>query len=329
MLQALLVWALIMTGAVQLWHIYILALLLGLTNCLGRPAGQAFVVELVGRPDLPNAVALNSSLTTLTRIVGPGLGGMIIAASGVGTLFLLNALSFITPIVALALMHTRELHAQAPRDTEASGKPTTWESLREGVEYVRNAPASAWLILVVGCVLLFGSNFNVILPLTATDVLHAGARGFGFLSAASGVGALIAALWLAWSHCRPTIRAVLVCTLAFGLLEVGFALSHIYLLSVALIAGVGGAEIAFATLAVTMLQMSAPDHLRGRVMSVGILFFDGSVPLGYLLMGGLAERYGPAAALLIGALLSLLVAGVGGLRQGLAEKSLAAPAEGR
>src|SRR5947209_1869243 len=121
MAQALLLWALIATGAVQLSQVYVLALLLGLTDCLGRPTGQAFVVELVGRADLPNAVALNSSLANLTRIVGPGLGGLIIAASGVATLFLLNALSFIAVIVGLALIKSHELHAQAPRHTTAGG----------------------------------------------------------------------------------------------------------------------------------------------------------------------------------------------------------------
>jgi MFS family permease len=323
MLQALLIWALIVTGAIQLWQIYVLALLLGLMNCLDRPAGQAFVVELIGRGDLPNAVALNSALSNLTRIVGPGLGGVIIASSGVASLFLLNALSFIAPIVSLALINSGELHAQAPRHAGAGTRQTTWQSLREGVAYVRYTPAAAWVILVVGFVLLFGSNFNVVLPLMATDVLHVGARGFGFLSAASGAGSLIATLWLAWSRRRPTIRRVLIGTLVFGVLEAWFAVSPFYPLSLALIASVGGAEIAFATLAITMLQTIAPDHLQGRLMSVCLLFFDGSVPLGYLLMGWLAGSYGPSRALLIGALLSLLVAGAGRLCSTAAKKSLA------
>ena len=309
MIQALLLWALIATGTVQLWHVYVLALLLGLTNCLGRPTGQAFVVELVGRADLPNAVALNSSLSNLTRIVGPGLGGVIIAVSGVASLFLLNALSFIAVLAALALINSRDLHAQAPRHTNAGARQTTWQSLREGVDYVRNTPAVSLVILVVGLVLLFGSNFNVVLPFFATGVLHAGATGFGFLSGASGVGSLIASLWLAWRNQKPTITRVLIGALVFGVLEAVFAVSRIYPLSLALIASVGGAEIVFTTLAVTMLQTVAPDHLRGRVMSVAILFFDGSLPLGYLLMGWLAGRYGASSALLIGALLSLLVVG--------------------
>jgi len=309
MIQALLLWALIATGTVQLWHVYVLALLLGLTNCLGRPTGQAFVVELVGRADLPNAVALNSSLSNLTRIVGPGLGGVIIAVSGVATLFLLNALSFIAVLAALTLINSRDLHAQAPRHTNAGARQTTWQSLREGVDYVRNTPAVSLVILVVGLVLLFGSNFNVVLPFFATGVLHAGATGFGFLSGASGVGPLIASLWLAWRNQKPTITRVLIGALVFGVLEAVFAVSRIYPLSLALIASVGAAEIVFTTLAVTMLQTVAPDHLRGRVMSVAILFFDGSLPLGYLLMGWLAGRYGASSALLIGALLSLLVVG--------------------
>jgi MFS family permease len=313
MIQALALWALIATGTVQLWHVYVLALLLGLTNCLSRPAGQAFVVELVGREDLPNAVALNSALSNLTRIVGPGLGGVIIAVSGVASLFLLNALSFVAALVGLALINSRDLHAQATRHTDGGARPTTWQSLREGVSYVRTTPAVSLVIVVVGLVLLFGSNFNVVLPFFATGVLRVGATGFGFLSAASGIGSLIASLCLAWRNQKPTIRRVLVGALAFGALEVVFAMSRIYPLSLALIASVGGAEIAFTTLSVTMLQTVAPDHLRGRVMSVAILFFDGSLPLGYLLMGWLSGRYGAPRALLIGALLSLIVVGGGWL----------------
>ena len=321
MAQAVLIWVLLATGTIQLWHIYILALLLGLTNCLGRPTGQAFVVELVGRADLSNAVALNSSLSNLTRIVGPALGGIIIAASGVTMLFLINALSFIAPVVGLALIDSGTLHAQAGQTAKGQ---TTWQSLREGVDYVRATPSVAWLILVAGFVLLFGSNFNVVLPILATDVLHAGARGFGFLSAAAGVGSLIAALWLAWSYQQPTIRRVLISTLTFGVLEAALALSHLYALSLVLLASVGCAEVAFAMLAVTMLQTSTPDHLRGRVMSVCILFFEGSVLPGYLLMGWLAEQYGPSAALLSGAALSLLVVGAGWIWHLPAERSYAA-----
>src|SRR5712691_376467 len=323
MIQALLLWALIASGTIQLWHLYVLAMLLGLTDCLDRPTRQAFVIELVGREDLPNAVALNASLSQMTRIVGPGLGGIIIAASGVTMLFLLNALSFLAVLVGLTLIKSHELHAQALQPTNASKRQNTWQSLREGVDYVWKTPAVLLVILVVGLVLLFGANFNVVLPLFATDVLHVGATGFGFLSAASAIGSLISALWLAWSNQKPTIRRVLIGMLVFGVLEAVFAVSHIYPLSLVLIASVGFAETTFAQLSITMLQTVAPDHRRGRVMSVTLLFFDGSVPLGYLLMGWLSGLYGASIAVLIGALLSLVVAGAGWIWRKPAEKDLA------
>jgi len=312
MMQALLLWLLIVSGTVQLWHIYVLAMLLGLTNSLDKPTRSAFLIEMVGREDLPNAVALNSSLFSLARIAGPGLGGIIIAASGVTTLFLLNALSFLAVLVGLALIKSHELYAQALQPTNAGERQNTWAAaLREGVDYVWKTPAVVLVIVVVGLVLLFGSNFNVFLPLFATDVLHVGARGFGFLSAAIGVGALLSALWLAWGNQQPTIRRVLIGTLVFGVLEAVFAVSRNYLLSLVLITSVGFAETAFAQLSISMLQTIAPDHLRGRVMSVCILFFDGSLPLGYLLAGWLSGLYGASIALLICALLALMVAGAG------------------
>ncbi len=313
MLQAFLLWVLIATGTVQLWHLYVLALLLGLTNSLDTPTRQAFVVELVGREDLSNAVALNFSLSNLARIVGPGLGGIIIATSGVTVLFLLNALSFLAVLVGLALIRSHELHAQALEHRGVGERQSTWQSLREGMDYVWKTPAVVLVILVVGLVLLFGSNFNVFLPLFATDVLHIGATGFGFLSAAIGVGSLCSALWLAWSNQRPTIRGVLIGTLVFGILEVVFAVLHIYLLSLVLIASVGFAEATFATLAITTLQTVAPNHLRGRVMSVYVLFFDGSVPLGYLAGWQVsAELPSPCSSVLFSACWSREPDGCGG-----------------
>jgi MFS family permease len=329
MSQALLLWILVATGAVQLWHIYGLAMLLGLTTSLDQPARSAFVVELVGREDLPNAVALNSSLVNLARVVGPGLGGVLIAASGVAVLFLLNALSFLAAIGGLALLRNRGIHAQAVQRRNAGERQNTWQSLGEGITYVWETPAVLLLILVVGLVLLFGANFNVVLPLFATDVLHAGARGYGFLSAALGIGALSSALWLAWGNRRPTIRSVLAGTLLFGVLDALFAVSHLYPLSLVLIASVGAAEGVFGALAVTMLQTITPDHLRGRVNSVYILSFTGSIPPGYLLAGWLSGLYGASIGLLICAALILLVVGAGWVWRKPAEESVAARRAGK
>ncbi|MBO0777296.1 MAG: MFS transporter [Ktedonobacteraceae bacterium] len=324
MVQAFLLWVLLVTGMLQLWHLYVLAMLLGLMNSLGRPASRAFVVELVGRDNLPNAVALNSSISTLARIAGPALGGVVIAASGVTMLFLINALSFLPVIGGVALINSRELHGQVLQSRREGKQRDAWQSLREGVVYVWKTPAVLLVILVVGLVLLFGSNFNVVLPLFATDVLHEGATGFGFFSAATGIGALLAALWLAWSNQRPTILCVLAGMLIFGALEAVFAVSRIYLLSLVLIAGIGFMEEAFAMQAMTTLQTVTPNHLSGRVMSVQVLFFDGSLPLGYLLMGWLSGLYGAPIAMFTGACLSLLVVGVGWMWRKPAERDMAA-----
>jgi MFS family permease len=322
MIQAVLLWALIVTGTVQLWQIYVLAALLGLTSSLDQPTRSAFVVEMVGREDLPNAVALSSSLMNLARIVGPAIGGVIIALSGVESLFLLNGISFLAVIVALALMKSREFYAQARIQLKEGERQSTWRSLSEGVCYVWKTPSILLVIVVVGMVLLFGANYNVVLPLFATNVLHTGAKGYGFLSAAIGIGSLIAVLWLAWSNWQPTIRRVLFCTLVFSLVEIIFALSHSYLLSLGLIAAVGAVEAIYGALAITIVQMVAPDHLRGRVNSVLIFFFTGSVPPGYLLAGWLSGAYGVSIGLVICMLLSLLTVGIGWIFWKPAEQDL-------
>lgn len=322
MVQAFLLWILIASGTMQLWHLYVLAFLLGILNSLGRPASRSFTVELVGRKDLSNAIALSSSLTTLAFVMGPGLGGIIIAISGVTTLFLLNALSFIGVIIGLLLINSHELHAQAQRPVNADERQSTWQSLREGFIYIRQTPAVLLMILVVGLVLLFGSNYDVILPLFTTEVFKADATAYGFLSASIGIGALLATLWLIWHNPKPAVRPALFCMMAFALLQIAFAFSPFYPLSLVIIASVGFMESTFAARAMTILQTVIPDNLRGRVMSVQVLFFDGSLPLGYLLMGGLSDHSGPIAALIICALLTLMVAGAGWIWKQAAEKDI-------
>ena len=311
MVQALLLFGLVATGSIQLWQIYILAMLLGLTSSLDQPARSAFVVEMVGREDLPNAVALNSSLTNLARVVGPGLGGLLIAATGVTALFLINALSFLAALATLALINERQLYAQARQPGAAERQKSAWLSLREGLVYVWNTPAVLLVIVVVGLVLLLGANYSVVLPLFASEVLHVGAAGFGLLSATLGLGSLLAALWLAWTNQRPTVGRVLIGATAFAVVEAIFALSRLYPLSLLLIAGVGFAETIFGAMAMTTLQTVPPDHLRGRVASVYILFFTGSIPPGYLLAGWLSSTVGVSPGLFLCALLCLLVVGAG------------------
>ena len=325
MLQAVLLWALVASGQVQIWHVLVLAALLGLTNSLDMPTRQAFVVEMVGREDLTNAIALNSSLFNMARIVGPGIGGLIIAWLGVAPLFLLNAISFIAVIIGLALIDMNHLYALARRPNVSldTAKQSTLQSLREGLAYVIRTPSVLLIIAVVGIISLFGINFNVILPLFARDVLHAGPEGFGFISAAFGLGSLFSALWLAWGNNKPSIRQLLIGTLAFCVLEILFAISHMYVLSLVLIAAVGFSQIAFSATANTTLQTVSPDHLRGRVMSVYMLVFAGTVPLGNLFTGGIAHLFSAPISLLLGGGLSLIAAIVGWILRKPAEKSLA------
>jgi MFS family permease len=325
MLQAAVLWILVASGHIQIWEVLVLASLLGLTNSLDMPTRQAFVVEMVGREDLPNAIALNSSVFNMARVVGPGLGGLIIAFLGIAPLFLLNAVSFIPVIIGLAMIRMSDLHAQA-KHTQTSvetSKQSTFQSLREGLTYVVHTPSVLLIIAVIGVISLFGINFNVILPLFATDVLNSGAIGFGFLSAAFGLGSLFSALWLAWGNRKPSVHYLLLAALAFCILEILFALSHLFVLSLILIAFVGFALIAFSANSNTALQTVTPDHLRGRVMSVYMVVFAGSVPLGNLFTGGIAHFYGASIALLVGASLSLIAAIAGWILRSPAEKSLA------
>jgi MFS family permease len=321
LVQATALWLLIATGAVQLWHIFVLAILLGLTNAVDMPTRQAFVAEMTGREDLPNAIALNSSVFNLARIVGPGLGGLLIAWLGIAPLFLLNALSFIPVLIGLAMIDVTQLHTRIKQRVEK--QVGTFRSIREGLSYIKMTPAVFLVIVVIGIVSLFGINFNVVLPLFATAVLNAGPAGFGFLSSTFGIGSLLAALWLAWSNQRPSIRTMLLASILFCVLEALFALSHWYELSLLLIAFVGFTQITFTAIANTTLQTVTPDHLRGRVMGVYMLVFNGSIPLGNLFTGGLAHLFGAPIALLAGAAPSLIAAIAGWIFRSSAEKDVA------
>ncbi len=323
LLQAVAMWALVATGMVQIWEIMLLAAVLGLSTAFDQPTRQTFVLEMVGREDLTNAIALNSSLVNIARVLGPGLGGVLIAWLGVAPLFLLNAISFLAVMFGLLMIDQKVLHALPSKSTYEK-KLSTFQSAREGLSYVWHVPSLSLVIGVLGAIMLFGINFNVMLPLFATDVLHSGSVGYGFLYSAFGVGALFSALWIAWGNQKPNIRALLIASLVFCVLEIAFALSHVYILSLPLIAGVGFAQVVMGTIANTTIQTVAPPHLRGRVMSVYLLVYSGGMPLGNMFAGGLAVLFGAPISLLIGGMLSLVAAIAGWIRHKPAEKSLAA-----
>jgi MFS family permease len=307
MTLAIVLCILVFTGTVQIWHIFILASLLGMTNSLDMPVRQSFVVEMVGKETLPNAIALNSSSFNLARIIGPSIAGILISWFGEAPLFLINAISFIPVLYSLYLMRSTELYNQPLRQAQQQ-KQGTFKSLGEGLSYITRVPVVFMIITLVGVVSLFGINFNVVLPLFADTVLKVGSQGYGFISSAFGFGALVSAIWLAWSNKPASIKQLLISALLFGIIEGLFAISHLYILSLLLIAVVGFTLIAFSARANSMLQAVTPNHLRGRIMSVYTIVFAGTTPIGNLFIGALASVFGAAIALLAGAVPCIIAA---------------------
>jgi MFS family permease len=286
MTQAFILAFLTWSGLVALWQVYVLAAMLGLTNALDNPTRQAFVVEMVGRDDIANAVALNSSLFNGARLVGPALGGVIIAVVGVGTAFFVNGVSFIAVIAGLLLMRPGLLYPAT-----RGGEGRLLEQLAEGLRYSLRTPAILLVLILMAAIGTFGYNFTVVLPLLARNVLHVGSIGFGGMTSAMGVGSLVAALALATLR-KPSRRTLLIGAMAFAALLAAVAASHWYALTLVLLVALGAASISFTATANSSLQISAPDHLRGRVMSLYMLLFAGTTPIGGELTGFMAEHIG-------------------------------------
>jgi MFS family permease len=294
-LQALTLTELVWTGRVRYWHVAVLALLLGCANVIDMPTRQAFVIEMVGRGDLVNAVALNSAAFNGARIVGPAVAGLLIARFGLAPAFLLNGLSFLVVIGALLLVHVEG----APRPR---ARTTVGEEVMEGLRYALGTPQIMLMLSLVLIVSLFVFNFTVFVPLLTRSVLHLGAEGFGFLMAALGVGAVTGALSLATLGGRQTpLRAIFLA----GVLSCAalLALSAIVLFqeAVVLLFLTGFYSIVFIASCNTTLQLTTPDELRGRVMSLHTLMFGGVFPLGAFMTGALAEAFGVPTALRVAA----------------------------
>ena len=293
------------TGLVTVPIIILLALLLGCANAVDMPVRQSFAVEMVGRDDIGNAVALNSAMFNGARIIGPAVAGITIGLVGVAAAFAVNALSFVAVIIGLLAMRDSELRSTPPIDRPRSVGAVV-EHLREGFDYVRSTPLVLLAVLVVGLVSTFGMNFGVVIPTLTQETLQSDAAGYGFLMAASGVGSLLAALWLAFGGSpRPSRMALGAILLGVG--EVVLAYSHVFAFSMLLMVAVGFGAIAMAATANTTLQLASPDQLRGRVMSFYTTIFAGSTPIGGLLMGAIASGLGIVIAMVVGGVLSLAV----------------------
>jgi MFS family permease len=297
--------ALTAAGTVQVWEILVLALALGCSNAVDMPTRQSFVIEMVGREDVGNAVALNSAIFNAARIVGPAVAGLTIGAFDISIAFFLNGLSFVAVIVGLLAIRPAELRPVAmtamPRTVRAVA-----DTLGEGLGYVRRTRVVLLAVSVVGLVSLVGMNFGVVVPALARDVLGTGAEGYGFLMAASGVGSLASALGMAFFG-RPTERVLVGGAVVLGVLEIGLALSRSMPLSLVCMFGVGAGGIAMAMTANTTIQLTVPDALRGRVMAVYTTVFAGSTPIGGLAFGAIAGAAGVATAVFVGGVIALAV----------------------
>ncbi len=303
-LLAAILTALVVSDAVQLWHVYALALGLGIANAFDMPTRQAFVSEMVDRDTLMNAVALNSALFNAGRIIGPALAGILLAAFGPAVCFGLNAASYGAAIVALSLMRLR------PTVGAAGGSGLA--RLREGLAYVRATPAVMLPMVLVGFVATFGMNFNVWLPLLARDELGTGAAGFGLLTSAMGAGSLLGALTLAVVGRTPRRGLMLALAGALGGLLLALAtaseLALPLLVVMPLLAAGGFAMTTTMALANTTVQTIAPDALRGRVMSVYMTIFAGTAPFGALIAGSVANRFDAPISVAGGGLVTLIAA---------------------
>ena len=305
MTLAILLTILTVTGLVQVWMILVLAILLGCANAVDMPVRQSFAIELVGREDIGNAVALNSAMFNGSRIIGPALAGLTIAAFGVAAAFALNALSFLAVIVALLMLDDATLRTR-PRIARPGSAGEVVDNLVEGLRYVRRTPLVLLAVLVVGGVATFGMNFSVVIPAFAADDLASGPSGFGFLMAASGVGSLVAALALAFRG-KPRTSRIATGAIILGLASVAMAAISTYLTALFLMVLIGYGGISMAATANATIQLAVPDQLRGRVMSVYTTIFASSAPIGGLMMGAIASGFGADVAIGLGGILSGLV----------------------
>ena len=302
-----------LTHVAAVWMVDLIAAMNGVVLVVDTPVRQSFTFQMVGRRELPNAVALNSSLFNSARIMGPALGGVIIATVGVGICFLINAVSFIAVLVGLALMAPAELYPVQRADRGTS----MVAGIREGLQYARNTPRVRMVLVMLLVVATFGVNFNVLLPVLARSTLHSGAEVFGLLSSAFGAGALTGALITA-SMGRALVPVLVAAAGAFGLFEVLLAFQ----------ASVAGAAIVLALVGVSFslytansnstIQLTFPDQLRGLAMGLYGYVFIGTAPLGGLLIGWLADQGGTRLAFLIGGASGILASLYGLARTGVA-----------
>lgn len=279
------------------WQIMLIAALNGMVMAFDAPSRQAVVVELAGRNNLLNAIALNSAAFNAARIIGPALAAILVASIGMSGCFYVNGISFFALIIALLLIRLNH----APKRTNNTHPG---QDLIEGLRFIKNNRTMLILIGIVGISSLFGVSYVVLMPVFAEEILKVGVKGLGALMSASGLGALLAALGLAnLGGFRHKGRLLFISLMAFSLSLAVFSLSKVYLLSLAAITCAGWASVMAIGLINTLLQSLAPDEFRGRVMSIFMFTFAGMMPLGNLIAGAMASAFGVSLAVMFGSII--------------------------
>jgi MFS family permease len=304
MLLALTLGLLTWTGVVQIWHVYLLAFLLGIVNAFDMPTRQAFIVEMVGQEDLMNAIALNSSIFNGSRVLGPAAGAFIISVVGIAGCFFLNALSFVAVIIGLFLIRL------PAREKPAAARRNPFSQIGEGLRYIHDDRRVLLVFLLVSFIGVFAiPNYTTLMPVIADQVLHVGVAGLGTLTAFLGLGAVIASVSLAYTNTPEQRRFFMMFGAASAAtLLIVFSFSHSFALSLAMLAGVGFCVVANNATGNTIIQSYVPNHLRGRVMSVWSLVLVGLAPIGSFFAGSLADHTGALLTVRVGAFVCLAAA---------------------
>jgi MFS family permease len=302
MLQATILFALTVTGAVQIWHVMVLATMLGFVSAVEMPVRQAFAAELVPRRDLINAIALNSASFNLARVVGPAVAGLALAFFGPAFNFGINAISYLAVLFGLWRMNPDELHrAERPARFDSVRR-----SLAEGIGYALRTPTVLWPLVLLGGMATFAMNFQTLLPLFARDTLSLGADGYGALFAVMGAGSLIGSLGLAFTGSRrPLLGLMLGGAISFVAFELILGLTRTPAAAYPLILVIGFSSMVMVNTINVMIQKSVSHELRGRVMSLYVTVFAGSAPIGGVFAGAVAEVWGAPAGFLLGAAISI------------------------
>lgn len=294
--------AITLSGHATTWIVYVFAIALGCVQVIDTPARQAFASELVGQHLVANAVSLNAAVFTSARVIGPGVAGLLIALLGTGWCFVADAASYLGAIAALLLMRPDALFRDALR-ARASGAA----QLVEGLRYAWATPGLRLPLLMMAVVGMLAFNFNVLLPLVATDVFHGNAETYGLLGTLLGVGAFVGAL-LAASRSRPTLRLLIAASLAFGAMLLLAAGMPLLALEMVALVPLGAAMTMFQATTNSLLQLTARPELRGRVMALYMVMFMGTTPIGGPIIGWVAQTLGARAGLAIGGLSAIVTA---------------------